>query len=99
MGSQVVNWCEKCKWSWKTNYSAVQENLVRCTLYLLYAPVMTLCWLKCGMLVHFLIISRPNISCVRFMRKFMSMYFMILLSVLVFYFHSFVNMCACHVYF
>jgi len=41
--------------------------------------------------------SRPNISCVRFMR--MSMYFMILLSVLVFDFHSFVNMCACHVYF
>jgi len=29
----------------------------------------------------------------------MSMYFMILLSVFVFYFHSFVNMCACHVYF
>jgi len=31
----------------------------------------------------------------------MSMYFMMLLSVLVFYFHfhSFVNMCACHVYF
>jgi len=28
-----------------------------------------------------------------------AMYFMILLSVLVFYFHSFVNMCACHVYF
>jgi len=27
----------------------------------------------------------------------MSMHFMILLSVLVFYFHSFVNMCACHV--
>jgi len=41
----------------------------------------------------------PNISCVRFMRMHMSMYFMILLSVLVFYFHSFVNMCACHVYF
>ena len=51
------------------------------------------------LLVHFLIMSRPNISCVRFMRKFMSMYFMILLSVLVFDFHSFVNMCACHVYF
>jgi len=49
------------------------------------------------LLVHFLIMSRPNISCVRFMR--MSMYFIILLSVLVFYFHSFVNMCVCHVYF
>jgi len=47
------------------------------------------------LLVHFLNMSRPNISYVRFMR--MSMYFMILLSVLVFYFHSFVNVCACHV--
>ena len=28
-----------------------------------------------------------------------AMYFMILFSVLVFYFHSFLNMCACHVYF
>ena len=38
------------------------------------------------LLVHFLIMSRPNISCVRFM--LMSMYFMILLSVLVFYLWS-----------
>jgi len=49
------------------------------------------------LLMHFLIMSRPNISYVRFLR--MSIYFMILLSVLVFYFHFFVNMCACHVYF
>ena len=47
------------------------------------------------LLVQFLIMS--NISCACFMR--ISMYFMILLSVLVLYVHSFVNMSACHVYF
>ena len=41
------------------------------------------------LLVHFLIMSRPNIWCVRFMRMRMFMYFMILLSVLVFYFSLF----------
>jgi len=47
------------------------------------------------LLLHFLIMS--NISCV--CGLCVCLFFMILLSVLVFYVHSFVNMRACHVYF